>query len=340
VWRVPDGGRGTPDLDAESVFFLSRRNEIVAVDRLAGVVRWRSVIPDTVGVGTGVHLVATRGVVIAGGQGLVGCDAVTGERRWRFLPGDGHGVGCYLGARPSPDGTVCAGSTAGLVYAVNPRSGTLRWRTKLGGASTVVYWPQVSGDAVAVTFSDFDDPSHTGVALLASTSGRVRWITTLPPTAGATAPRVAGGPLIAGDVVAVSGHDGSIHTLDLQSGRRVWSLPPPRVEPDFRALACAGNSVVAASLSGEVVAYDLTTGHQRWRSRPILASVAFALVAEDDGVFVPYVSGALVALAMNDGGERWRMGGSGAGFRWPPRPDGGRLFLAGSSSGFHAWAES
>lgn len=340
IWRVPDQGRGTPALDLQSAFFLSRRDEIVAVDRHSGHVRWRAGIPDSSGAGTGVHVVATRGVVIAGGQGLVGCDAATGARGWRFMPGEGQSVGCYLGARASSDGTVFAGSTAGLVYAINPRSGTIRWRTHVGGASTVVYWPEVAGDAVMVAFTDFDDPSHSGVATLASTSGRVRWISTLPSSGGTGAPRVAGGPVAGESLVAVSGHDGSLHALDLLSGRGVWSLPPPRIEPDFRSLACAGGVLMAGSLSGDVVAYELATGQERWRSRPVLASVAFALSAGECEVLVPYVSGTLVALAITDGVERWRRGGSGAGFRWPPRVDGRHLFLAGSTTGFHAWVES
>ena len=215
----------------------------------------------------------------------------------------------------------------------------MRWRTRIGGASTVVYWPEMSDDAVAVAFTDFDDPSHSGLSLLAPSSGRIRWVRGLASAGGGTAPRVAGGPVVAGGLVVASGHDGSIHAMELETGRGVWSLPPPRAEPDFRALACAGDTLVAASLSGEVVAYELATGRQRWSARPVLASVAFALAAGPHEVFVPYVSGALVALAMRDGVERWRMGGADAGLRWPPRVEGRQLFLAGSVSGFHGWIE-
>jgi outer membrane protein assembly factor BamB len=106
---------------------------------------------------------------------------------------------------------------------------------------------------------------------------------------------------------------------------------------DFRPVVVSGDTVVAGSLTGEVLAYDLGTRRERWRRSPVDASVAFGLAADDTLVYVPYLSGQIVALSIRDGTERWRTGGSDDGFIWTPLVYDARLFTAGSGAGFVAF---
>jgi outer membrane protein assembly factor BamB len=110
--------------------------------------------------------------------------------------------------------------------------------------------------------------------------------------------------------------DGTLVGIDPRSGALRWVIPALRVRldgrdmgaQDFRPVARAADTLVAGSLTGQVVAYDLGTRQQRWRVAPVAASVAFGLAADRTVVYVPYLSGDLVALDMRDGSERWRTG--------------------------------
>ena len=159
---------------------------------------------------------------------------------------------------------------------------------------------------------------------------------------------LSGGPVLTARVVAAVNRDGTIVVIERASGRVVRTLPAageatipglPAPAQDFRALAVAAREgvLLAGSLSGVIVAYDLETGRERWRRRPIEASVGFGITVEGDTAYVPYLSGSLVALSASDGQERWRTGAE-HGFSWPPFADGGEVYASGSRTGFFLFA--
>jgi outer membrane protein assembly factor BamB len=183
---------------------------------------------------------------------------------------------------------------------------------------------------VAASFTDFGPTPAGGLVVADIRTGRVRWQRAVPGSLGAS-----GNPVFAGDAVVVASRDGTIHAFSSGRGTPLWTLPKVEAlagEQDYRPLAVSGRTLVAGSLSGEVVAYDLLTRQVRWRRTPTVASVAFNITAASGVVFVPYFSNRIVAFRVRDGTELWRLGGGPLQFRWLPLVDGPLLFTSGSES--------
>jgi outer membrane protein assembly factor BamB len=334
-WHVAGEGRGRPDIDGTSVFFLSSANDVVAIDRWRGHVRWRAPIgprPSADLLTLGPRVVVSGPVVVGGGQTLVALDRATGARRWETAPPRDHGLGLYLG--DSIDGELFAGSASGALVAVDAWTGATKWRLPVSGPRTTVYAPAVAGADVAAIFRNFDVRDEAGVVVVERGGGVEKWRRRLPPSADHPfgAPP-AGGPVADDASWFVSGHDGRLHALSRASGELRWSTAPGPA-PDYRPLVVAGSVVVAGSLSGEVTAYDRNTGDERWKVKPDWASVAFEMAAGGDIVFAPYLSGETFGFAVGDGRIVWRSGSVGRGFRYSPRVAGGQVYLSSLVSGF------
>ncbi|ODS57768.1 MAG: hypothetical protein ABS36_04805 [Acidobacteria bacterium SCN 69-37] len=326
LWQLAEPARGIPARDDVSAYFLTQDHALVAASLTSGRVRWR--LPFEGASPTFGSRVIVRGdLVVAGDYDLVGVDRRTGRPRWTFAPADDGGIGMHLGGVAGD--TVFGGSLAGSLHAVSLRDGRPRWTARIGhAATTTVYAPVVQGASVAAAFTDFGATPGGGVALVDAATGRARWRRLLPGSIGAS-----GAPVFAHGVVVAASRDGTLYALDERSGAVRWTLPRLETladEQDYRPLAVSGRTLVAGSLSGEIVAWDLVTQRERWRRTPIVASVAFDLAVKDDVVYVPYFSNQLVALRVRDGRELWRVGGSRAQYRWVPDVDGSLMLASGS----------
>ena len=339
AWHVSGEGRGTPAFRHDIVFFLSRRHELVAIDARTGQVRWRRPTRGPGETTAGSSVVATTHAIVAGDGDLVAFSS-GGLERWRFTPADGSLVGVYLGE--ATDHLVFAGSPAGRLWAIETSSGRPRWSVQpTRDDHTVVYAPVVSGDLVAAGFTSYGDRPAGGVVAIDHAAGLIRWTSRFPlphPRVAGTA--FAGGPVFCDRLVLAASQDGAIHAFDRRSGALVWSIPRAAGPAlggtyEFRALAHTGGTLVAASLTGSVSAYDLITRRERWRRRPVGASVMFGLGTDRTTVYVPYLSGHLVAVDLGDGRERWRT--AEPAFSWKPLVAAGRVFAASTSAGFFAF---
>jgi outer membrane protein assembly factor BamB len=341
VWHVVGEGRGTPAIAGERVYFLSKRHELVAVDRASGRVRWRRPTGGPGEATLGSRVVATPSAVIVGDYDVVafGHD---GRWRWRFAPSGGYGAGVHLGEATGNE--VFAGSPSGHLAAIDATSGGVRWQTRIGtDERTTVFAPVATTTAVVAGFTSFGPAPSGGLVALDRTTGRLLWRRRLPGPSHAedSGPAMAGGPVIVRDVVVATGGDGSIHAFDEDSGQVRWSLPPvgggvgPEV-PDYRALAWTGRLLVAGSLTGVVVAFDPDARIERWRRRSTDASVALGIATDGTTVYVPHFSGHLVALDARDGREVWRVGGE-SGFAWMPFIADGLVFAVASHAGYFAF---
>jgi len=338
VWQVSGEGRGTPAVHESSVYFLSKRHEVMAVEVASGRIRWRRSTGELSESTAGSRVLTARGIVMAGDYDVVSFRE-DGTPLWRFSPVHGYGAGLYLG--DATDTVVVAGSPAGRLYAIDVETGREAWSAAVvDGSPATVFAPALSRDLVVAGYTSFTSPSAGGIVAYDIDTGRERWRWRLPggaPHGDGTG--LAGGPVDAGDVILAAGRDGRIHALDRESGQLRWSLPAVVADAgeDFRALATNGDTLVAGSLNGTVVSYDLVTRRERWRRRPVEASVAFGLVSDRHRVYVPYLSGHLVALDADTGAERWRTTGGAKGFNWTPLPAGDRVYAAASGAGFFAF---
>jgi outer membrane protein assembly factor BamB len=197
-----------------------------------------------------------------------------------------------------------------------------------------VFAPQADAAGVVATFMSFRH--HAGGVAAFDRAGRLDWRVDF---AGAGRAGVIGPVLLMADLVLVVDRGGVIHALDRGSGATRWVVADGRARApveDFRPLAVSGRTLVVGSLTGEVIAYDLSTRRERWHAWPVQASVAFGLGVDDGTVWVPYVSGQVVGLDAGTGRERWRFGDQGEGFRWLPFVRGTDILLSGATGGLVA----
>jgi hypothetical protein len=324
LWHLSLPARGLPAHDAVSAYFLTQNHELVAASLTSGRVRWRLVL-DRTSPTFGSRVIVHDETVVAGDYDLTGVDRRTGRRRWEFAAADGGGSGMHLG--DAWRGLALSGSLSGVVRGIAMVDGAAKWTVPVGpAATTTVYAPVVSGDQAAVVFTRFGSSPVGGVAVIEPRTGRKRWQWAVPGSAGAS-----GNPAFVDGMVFVASRDGRIHGFDAASGVPRGTLPAVRPdEQDYRPLAAAGRTLVAGSLTGEVVAWDARSRREIWRQRPSMASVAFNLSVQSGVVFVPYLSNQLIALRLRDGRELWRLGTPAAHYRWVPDVD--RVLLLASGS--------
>lgn len=351
IWQIPGEGHGRPAADRDTAYFLSARHEVTAVTRATGVVRWRQSTGEPGGATEGSALTVAGPVVVAGDYNLVAFDRETGGLRWRFAPPFGYGPGYYLGETSGT--TVLAGSPASHVYAVDARTGELRWSTEVvHSRMTTVFQPATDGRVVVAGFTTFTAPPTGGVVLLDFATGAELWRARFPPAGdpliGAA---FGGGLLLFKSTVVASSSDGSVYGFSNADGSISWRLPPLIVAPPFRTpvpiepepgadcrpLARVADRLIVGSLKGRVLAFDLATRRQLWTHEVTGGgSVAFAMAADDRHVYVPLASGRHLALDASTGRERWRTGDPRDDFIWPALPAGHRVYLAGGRGGFIA----
>src|SRR5262249_60045355 len=93
VWHVDGAGHGRPAIDGGSVYFLSNRHEVVALDATKGTERWRQNTNEPGAATEGSAIVIAGPVIVAGDDHRVAFDRITGELRWRFVPAPGFAPG-------------------------------------------------------------------------------------------------------------------------------------------------------------------------------------------------------------------------------------------------------
>ena len=199
---------------------------------------------------------------------VVALELNSGEMAWIYqgLSGDAWNVGCMakepvncpkntgpdedMGASPIlatlPDGSnvLIGAQKSGVAHVLDPDAkGALKWKKKLaeGGVQGGLQWGQATDGGV----------------LYASRSD-VRWL----PGDGVLSADVALDPNVGGGLLAV----------DLSSGEVLWEAPPVSCEGRTRCSPAQGAAVTvipgvvfSGSQSGEIRAFESTTGKEIWR---------------------------------------------------------------------------
>ncbi len=346
VWHAAARGRGMPAVLGETVYATTVNHVVVALSTADGSEIWRRSTEETGAFTEGFRVVAAAGVVVVGDWDLYAFDAETGDRLWAFHPREGYGPGNFLGQHAG--GRVFSGSPSGSLYAVDLRTGALRWQAAVNTAvMTSVFEPVTDGRMVIAGFTVFSGPDRGGVVAVDADTGRERWRFHFPEPADATRSTYwSGGPVLTRDLAMVADGDGTVWALDVGTGAVRWSVPPlsgpfdgviTSTAQDMRSLAANDERLVIGSLTGYVVGIDLATRQEVWRvANGWLGSVALDEFTLADGVvYVPHVSGFLVAIDAASGQVLWQTRDHRRGLAWPPAVAGDRVIAAGGS-GF--WA--
>lgn len=328
AWTVPIPARGTPVGDGASVYFMADAHTVVAVAVDTGVVRWQRPMGPVSGRAFGRRLTLAGDLVLVGDDDLVALDRRDGSVRWALRPPGGDGVGLHLGDVDLD--LVFCGSASGRAYAVDWRTGRMRWSHIVADdGRTTVFSPRVHGDSVAAGYTRFTAPNGGGIVYLDPATGARRWRYEFPPVASPVPIGVgsAGGPVLSGRRIVAADSSGRITAVDRETGERAWELPPLRASGsawaqassmDYRSLAVVGSTLVASSLSGAVVGIGMDTRRERWRFwDERLGAAGFAVATGRDGVWIPFMGG-VVQLDPATGREMQRLGDTSRKNAWPP----------------------
>jgi outer membrane protein assembly factor BamB len=238
-------------------------------------------------------------------------------------------------------GVVYVGSSDGNLYAIDQRTGEIRWRGDVGSAVTSS--PAVSDGVVIVGGRD-----GRWLAFNAAT-GAERWrITTgadLPfPWGYESGDRYTSSAVVAGAVAFLGSGDGLLRAVDVATGKVQWQA---RTAGRIRSSpAVSGSLVVVGDADGVVYAFDRTSGAARWKHeteghtlrsgdfgydrRTIQSSPAIV----GNQVFVGARDGFLYALDLTTGTRRWRFDHKISWVNSSPAVDGGLVFAASSDGQF------
>ncbi len=339
IWQVSGTSWSiTPSHDSSRVFFGTMDHRLVALDRETGEQLWEASTGVGPGGTTAGHNTIVRGdLIVLGDVNIYAFDRTTGEPRWTFQAGDLDATG---GKRLDADSNnIYATSFTGRVYAIDARSGTIRWVTQLPGGTerTSAGDPTVYDGVVYVGTWHETHPLTGGVAALDASTGQILWIHNFDARNPELDSYCTSHPVVTESLVIASAADGRIYGLDRTTGEARWIAPAVDgyTYNDLRWLALSGTTVIATSMSGSAMGFDAETGNPLWTTHVHGASL-LGDISADNGLVVISL-GEVVALDAESGTILWRTGEGkqGGGYWSQPAIDGPRVY-ASRKDGFVA----
>lgn len=228
LWSAATGGSvlATPGLADGRVFVGSFDGAVYAFDAGVGELLWK----HETGAPVTSTPVADRGIVVVGSRSydLFGLDEITGDVVWeRYI-----WYSWIESTAQVADGVAYLGSSdASRLFAIETRTGELRWDSDLHGIS----WgrPAVTFDRVyaAVRFSPSIAPHEANLIALERDTGRALWRYPCDRPAHATHRGFGASPVVSGGRVIVGGLDGRLYAFDEDDLRPVKRKRAPRQPP-------------------------------------------------------------------------------------------------------------
>ena len=316
-WSLHTGGpvRSTPAVTASRIFVGSGDSSLYAIDRATGRIAWRFKAGGAVDASPGV----AGGVVVAATlQGRIfAVDAASGRLRWSLQTGPAlplnttHAGGWDLWeSSPAIVGhSVVIGGQDGLVYALDLKTGNIRWRARTGGR--VRASPAVSEGIVVV--GSWDGRLYA----LDLATGAERWVhRTVGDTAdiarcGYDCRAIQGSAAIVGGEVFVGSRDGGLYALDLATGTRRWRVSHRGSWIIGSPSVHDGRVFDGSSDAHFIQAVDAADGRELWHvpvGANVLSSplwVAGLVVVGTHPTNAPW--GDLLAIDATTGAVRWRL---------------------------------
>jgi len=201
----------------------------------------------------------------------------------------------------SPDGKdlVLAGQKSGAVWAMNPDTGAVVWRTDLGhgGPMGGIHWGIAADEThVYAPISNvgrpvpgepaFDpDVIKVGIYAVNLNDGKIDWgLHTTPDCSGdrkTAMPRCAsmygmsGAPTVIGDYVISGGLDGWLYVLEKRTGKLVWKYDTARSFETVNGVPGNGGTIDNASIIGVNGLLVVNSGYGLFGQAPGNVMIAF-----------------------------------------------------------------
>jgi len=200
-------------------------------------------------------------------SGLVATDIASGAPVWSasLIPDFDRGGGISGGHLAVSGGTVYATTGYGELIALDPASGAIRWRQRLGVGLGA---PTVRGDTIYVMSDDSQAWS------LDASDGRLRW--NIPAAEASSVLSGGAAPAIGGRYVILPFATGEVQAVFPQSGVRVWGtfVAGGRIGAGYAEInditsdpVIVGDTIYVGNQSGRVVALNARDGETRWTAR-------------------------------------------------------------------------
>ena len=232
--------------DGEQLILASYKNEIHSVSSSSGVRNWSYTIPaDNRGSIRFIDspLITEEGIFAPASNNILYALDLNGNLQWEYQTED------PLWASPIwSENCQCLYlvSMDHHLYALNPESGNLRWKSEdLGGP--IVSPPAIS-DSGLIIVSTFNNE----VIALDESSQKVEWRFATSNWAWAS-------PLVDGEQVYVSDISGNFYALELATGDVVWQIQPgggiydaPLVQDELIYISTDTSSLVVVNQDGAV----------------------------------------------------------------------------------------
>lgn len=198
--------------------------------------------------------VTSKDFFIADDSGYLRAYNNSGHISWEFYTGLSS-RGMHATPVVSSD-TVYIGDYAGYFYALNRKTGTVRWLTKAGvavGSSAFLYKNKI----------------YVGIEL--------------------------------------DGPNGFLLALDAQSGQWLWTSSLTGNHPHSSpSLSAEKDLILMGSNTGEMVAYELSTGKQKWKFQTGSDIKCAAAISNNTAYFTSWDE-YLYAVDIDDGNLRWKL---------------------------------
>lgn len=338
-WRVPTDGdvMATPLVANGTVYVGSGSGMMYALDEATGTTRWAADLHAPIASSAA----ALGGMVFVGSRDgrLHAIDARTGKSRWTLRTGAdlrfpwGHESGDVWTASPTiAGGMLLFGGGDGVLYALDPATGAVRWRARTDGRIRAA--PAVDDGRVFI--GSFDGRVYA----FDLRSGRQLWryetegASLNSANFGFDRRSIQSSPSVANGVVFVGARDGFLYALDAATGALRWRFDH-KVSWVNSSPGVVDGVVYAGSSDGHFMqAVDAGTGKELWRATAG-GTVWSSPAITDRAVYFGDGTGRIFAVDRRTG-ARLSMFGTGAQVHSSPVIDGDLLFVGSGDGGVYA----
>lgn len=208
-------------------------------------------------------------------------------------------LGAGLGPPTVSGNTVFVVSRDNRAWAISTDVGRIRWELPSAAAAAV----STGGAAPAVTGSTAILPFGTGMLMGAATdTGQTRWVASVAGgrrgVAYANVNDITGDPVVAGGTVYVGNQSGRVAAVDAGTGERRWTAD----EGSYSPVLVAGDSIFFVSDRNELIRLDASDGSRVWGTElPLYVRERERRRRAVFSHYGPILAGGRLVLASGDG---------------------------------------